>query len=62
MFLVSYLESHSVGMSLSKPQKMVKFKQAWHVAVNGVRESDRAELPNKFRHITKPSVKQVFFS
>ena len=29
----------SMDMNLSKPQKMVKDKEAWHVAVHGVKKS-----------------------
>ena len=61
MLLVLYLESQSVDMSLSKSQKMVKHREAWHTAVHGVRESDTTEQLNKWNHITKPRVKQVFF-
>ena len=33
-------------MSLSKPQEMVKVREAWHAAVHGAAESDTTEGQN----------------
>ena len=32
--------TNSVDMSLSKPQEIVKDREAWHAAVHGVTQSD----------------------
>ena len=45
---IRWLDSitESIDMSLSKLQEMVKYRQAWRVAVHGVAESDMTELNN----------------
>ena len=35
-----------INMSLSKPQKIVKDREAWHAAVNRVAKSDTTEQLN----------------
>ena len=38
----------SMDMNLSKPQKTVKDKEAWHVAVHGVKELNKTEQQEMF--------------
>ena len=42
-------------MSLSKPQEMVKVREAWHAAVHGAAESDTTEQLSLFRWFVSPS-------